>query len=447
MKDLTKGNPIRLLIRFAIPLLIGNLFQLFYSLADTRIVGETLGEDSLAAISATSPVNNLLIGFLCGLTNGFSLIVARHFGAKEEKELKRSVAGTITLGLVMALLVTILSVTFLRPLMQLLNTPANVFEEAYDYIRVILLGSTAAMLYNVCSGILRAIGDTVTPLLFLVFSSLVNIGLDYLFILKFHTGAEGAAYATVISQILSVLLCLIYIKLRYPLLHLKKSDFSFDSILISKLMGTGLSMGMMLSLVSIGTVALQGAINEFGSDTIVAHAAARKTTEFFMLPFSILGTALATYSSQNLGAKKPGRIKYGLRSCILITWVWCLFVILISYTLLPKIIQLITATEVQEIIDTAVRYQCFDTLFYFVPAVITLTRNTMQSIGDRITPLVSSFIELVGKVLIALFLAPRIGYWGIIVAEPIVWILMVIPLIVKIRSNPALKGVPASVEG
>ncbi len=445
MKDLTKGHPIRLIIQFSIPLLIGNLFQLFYSLADTRIVGETLGDASLAAVSATSPVNNLLIGFLCGLTNGFSLIVARHFGAKEEKELKRAVAGTVTLGLIMSLLVTILSVTFLRPLMELLNTPADVFKEAYDYIRVILLGSTAAMLYNVCSGILRAIGDTVTPLIFLIFSALTNIGLDYLFILQFHTNAEGAAYATVLSQILSVLLCLIYIRIRYPLLHLSRRDFSFDSILISKLMGTGLSMGMMLSLVSIGTVALQGAINDLGSDTIVAHAAARKTTELFMLPFSILGTAMATYSSQNLGAKQPGRIKYGLRSCILITWGWCLIVILVSYTILPTIIQLITATEKQAVIDTAVRYQRFDTLFYFVPAVITLTRNTMQSIGDRITPLVSSFIELAGKVLIALLLAPRIGYWGIIIAEPIVWILMVIPLIIKIRSNPLLKNVPCSI--
>lgn len=446
MKDLTKGNPTKLIIQFAVPLLIGNLFQLFYSLADTRIVGKTLGEASLAAISATSPVNNLLIGFLNGLTNGFAIIVARNFGAKDEKNLKRSVAGTLTLGLITAILMTVFSVMFLRPLMRILNTPADVFEEAYSYIRVILLGCINAMLYNVCSGVLRAMGDTVTPLIFLVISSLVNIGLDYLFILKFHTGAEGAAYATVISQILSVLLCFLYIWYRYPVLHLSGNDFSLDYPLISKLMGTGISMGLMLSMVSFGTLALQGAINKLGTNTIVAHAAARKVTDFFMLPFGIFGATMATYCGQNLGAGKPGRIKLGLRRVIEITWVWCLLVIAVSYTILPKIIQLITATEITEIIDTATLYQRFDTLFYFVPAMITLIRNAMQGIGDRITPLFSSFIELSGKVLIALFLTPKLGYWGIILAEPIVWILMVIPLLFKITTNPLLRGVKASAE-
>ena len=206
MKDLTKGNPTGLIIRFALPLFFGQLFQLFYSLADTRIVGETLGEVSLAAIHATSPVSNLLVGFLNGLTNGFAIIVARYFGAKDEKGLKRSVAGTLVLGILVALLMTIASALFLRPLMRVLNTPAEVFEEAYSYIRVIMLGCMAAMLYNVCAGVLRAIGDTLTPLMFLILSSLVNIGLDYLFILHFHTRAEGAAYATVLSQVLSLVL-------------------------------------------------------------------------------------------------------------------------------------------------------------------------------------------------------------------------------------------------
>ena len=446
MKDLTKGNPTRLIIRFALPLFFGQLFQLFYSLADTRIVGETLGEVSLAAINATSPVSNLLVGFLNGLTNGFAIIVARYFGAKDEKGMKRSVAGTLVLGILGALLMTIASALFLRPLMRVLNTPAEVFEEAYSYIRVIMLGCMAAMLYNVCAGVLRAIGDTLTPLMFLILSSLVNIGLDYLLILHFQTGAEGAAYATVLSQVLSVVLCFFYIKLKYPILHLKRTDFSLNSALVSKLVGSGISMGLMLSLVSFGTLALQGAINKLGTNIIVAHGAARKVTEFFMLPFGIFGTTMATYSSQNLGAGKAGRIKYGLRSVILITWVWCIGTIMISYTILPGIISLITATDIAEIIETATLYQRVDTLFYFVPALITLIRNAMQGIGDRITPLFSSSIELAGKVLIAFFLTPKIGYWGIILAEPIVWILMVIPLIVRILSNPLLKGVKPTAE-
>lgn len=441
MKDLTKGNPGKLMIQFAIPILIGNIFQLFYSLVDTRIVGSTLGTDALAAVGATSTINNLVIGFLIGLTNGFAILAARDFGAQRYIELRKVVANILKLGLIISFILTLLSVSFLEPLLMVLNMPEDLMMEGMAYIKVILLGMTASMLYNVCASVLRAIGDTVTPLLFLIGSTIMNIGLDYLFILGFKMGVEGAAYATVIAQSIAAMMCFIYIWKRYPMLHIKKEDFKHDCMLSRALLTSGLSMGMMQSLVSLGTVTLQSAINQLGTHIIVAHTGARKVTEIFMLPFSVLGMTMATYCSQNLGAGKIERIKKGLKQVLLVAWGWCLIVTLASYTIAPTLIQLVTATQLQEVIETATLYLRIDTLFYFVPAMISILRNALQGLGDHIMPIVSSSIELVGKVLVVLFLTPVLGYMGIILAEPIVWVLMVIPLIVRIYTLPVLKEI------
>lgn len=439
MKDLTKGNPGKLILQFAIPIFIGNIFQLFYSLVDTRIVGQTLGDEALAAVGATSTINNLIIGFLIGLTNGFAILVARDFGAQKWEQLRKDIGGSLKLGIGLSILLTVLSTYFLEPILKVLNMPEELMGNGIAYIRVILLGMTAAMLYNVCASVLRAIGDTVTPLLFLILSTIMNIVLDYLFILGFKTGVAGAAYATVISQSIAALMCLIYIWKRYPMLHLQREDFKRDVKLNKALLISGLSMGMMQSLVSLGTVALQGAINTLGTYTIVAHTGARKITEIFMLPFSVLGMTMATYCGQNLGAGEIGRIKKGLKQVILAAWIWCAVVVIMSYTMAPLLIRLVTATKVDEVIETASLYLRIDTLVYFVPAMISILRNALQGIGDHVTPIISSFIELVGKVLIALFLTPYLKYMGIILAEPIVWVLMVIPLIIKMYTTPLLK--------
>lgn len=439
MKDLTKGNPGKLIIQFAIPVFIGNIFQLFYSLADTRIVGSTLGDEALAAVGATSTINNLIIGFLIGLTNGFAILVARDFGAHKLEQLRKDIGGILKLGMAISLLLTVISVAFIEAILRLLNMPEALMVDGIAYIRIILLGMTAAMLYNVCASVLRAIGDTITPLIFLIFSTIMSIGLDYLFILGFNTGVAGAAYATVISQSVAAIMCLVYIWKRYPMLHLKRCDFTRDVQLEKSLLISGLSMGMMHSLVSLGTVALQGAINTLGTYTIVAHTGARKITEIFMLPFGVLGMTMATYCGQNLGAGEIGRIKKGLKQVILVAWIWCVLVLIASYTIAPILIRLVTATSSKEVIETASLYLRIDTLVYFVPAMISILRNTLQGIGDPVTPIVSSFIELVGKVLVVIFLTPHLKYMGIILAEPIVWVLMVIPLIIKIYTTPQLK--------
>lgn len=435
MKELTKGRPITLILQFAIPIMLGNIFQLFYSLADTRIVGSYLGETALAAVGATGSLNNLIIGFLLSMTNGFAIISARYFGAKNEIQLKKAVAATVELGILTALVFTALSVFFLPQILLLLNTPENLLPIAVRYFRVILCGMMASMLYNVCAGLLRAIGDTITPLIFLVISAFLNVGLDLLFVGGLHMNVEGAAYATVLSQMIAFVSCALYMWKRYPLLHFGKEDLRLTGSMVKELYTTGLSMGFMGSLVNFGSVSLQSAINTFGDTIIVAHTAARKISELFMLPFSVFGMTMATYCGQNKGAGRMDRVQKGLYQSILLVWGWCILVILAAYTIVPWMIQLVTATKESLIIETATKYLRINTPFYFICTVICLVRNCMQGIGDSVTPIISSFIELVGKVLVAFVLSKHLGYMAIMISEPLTWIFMVIPLLIMIRKE------------
>ena len=441
MKDLTKGKILPLLLGFAVPIAVGNIFQLFYSLADTRIVGSFLGEEALAAVGATSSLNNMIIGFLLGMTNGFAIIVARYFGAKDHDNLKRAVAATFILGIGMAFIFTIVSVSLLRFILVGLQTPKNLLDLSVEYFRIILFGMTGAMLYNVCAGLFRAIGDSLTPLLFLIASTFVNIGLDLLFVCVFHLGVAGAAWATILSQYGSFVCCFIYMRKRYDILLFGKKDCHLKRDMVKEMLSIGFSMGFMNSLINIGSVALQGAINSLqDTNYIVAHTAARKITEVFMLPFSVFGTTMATFCGQNLGAGKNDRIKKGLWRVIWITWAWCVGMIILAYTVAPVLVHLITDTTQVKVIATASLYLRMNTILYFIPAVICILRNAMQGIGDSITPVISSSLELLCKVLVAVFLTPYLGYWAIIWSEPISWVIMVIPLLIRIANNPVLKG-------
>ena len=440
MKDLTKGNPTRLMLSFALPVCLGNIFQLFYSLADARIVGSTLGNEALAAIGATTAITTLLIGFLQGLTNGFSIIVAQCFGAKQTDQLKKASAGTFLLSFITTILLTALALLFLNPLLHLLNVPQDLFDSASAYIRILLIGMLITMLYNALAGILRAVGDTVAPLLFLICASLLNIVLDLTFILVFHLGVRGAAYATILSQMVSVVLCFTYMWKRYPIFHLEKADFHLDSKMVKKLYSSGFSMALMMSLVFFGTLALQCTINTFGTDIIVAHTAARKVTEFNFLPISVMGITMSTFCSQNFGAGQFNRVKTGIRQSLLLCWLWVLVIIFLAYTCAPFFIYLVTGTKETTVTAPASLYLKVNSLFYFVSSGISILRNGLQAIGDHITPVFSSLIELVGKILIAFLLAPVLGYMGIIIAEPIIWCFMVIPLIVKfVRTSQAYR--------
>lgn len=431
-KTLTEGTPWKQILLFSIPIFWGNIFQLLYSLVDTKIVGSTLGTEALAAVGSVSTLHTLMTGFLNGLTLGFSLITAMCFGADNMKRLKKSFAMTIGLGVLTTTVLVVALMFVLQPLLHLLNVPEEQFAMSYAYISVLIVGLFATVLYNLCANTLRAIGDSLTPLLFLILATVSNIGLDYLFILEFHMGVQGAAYATVLAQLISVVLCFVRIFRKFPILHLQKSDFRPEKGLIVEMYKSGLSMGLMSCLVSIGTIMLQSAINTFGTTVIVAHTAARKVFEIMFLPVSVLGSAMATYCGQNYGAKRFDRIRQGIRASLLIAAIWSVAVFIICHTVEGALIRFVASTTDAEVIYWGSMYLKVDMSFIIVCGVIVILRNSMQGFGDRVIPVFSSCIELAGKIIFAFVFAPVFAYWGIIWAEPVVWIAMVIPLIVKV---------------
>lgn len=431
-KTLTEGTPWKQILLFSIPIFWGNVFQLLYSLVDTKIVGSTLGTEALAAVGSVSTLHTLMTGFLNGLTLGFSLITAMCFGAKNRKRLKKTFASAISLGVLTTLALVLMLMIFLHPVLNLLHVPQAQFEMAYAYISVLIVGLFATLFYNLCANTLRAIGDALTPLIFLIVATVSNIGLDYLFILGFQMGVQGAAYATVLAQLLSVVLCLIRIFRKFPILHIQKVDFRFDRELIVEMYKSGLSMGLMSCLVGIGTILLQSAINTLGTTVIVAHTAARKVFELVSLPNSVLGSTMATYCGQNYGARRFDRIRQGIRASLIIAAVWAVVVFLICHTIEGKLIQFVASTTNPDVIYWGSTYLKVDMSFIVICGVIVILRNSMQGFGDRVIPVFSSCIELAGKIIFAFVFAPMFAYWGIIWAEPLVWIAMVIPLIVKV---------------
>lgn len=435
---LTEGNPVKLIVLFAIPIFLGNLFQILYSLIDTKIVGSTLGETALASVGSVSTLYNLLTGFFNGLTLGFSVVTARFYGSGEEKTLKKNIAGAITLGFGTAVVLITLTAVFLKLILRLLQVPAEQFDMSYSYIVVLVWGMFITLAYNLCANTLRATGDSVTPLIYLVISSLVNVGLDYFFILNLHLGVAGAAYATVIAQFLSVVLCLIRIYRGFPILHVGRDDFQFDREQLWQLYQNGLSMGLMSSLVNFGTVVLQSGINQLGTSIIVAHTAARKVFEIWNLPISVMGSAMATYCGQNYGAGKYGRIREGIKGALGLGAVWAVAVFIMAHTISPYLIRFIASSDSPEIIYWGKTYLEYDMSFIILCVGIVVLRNSMQGFGDYKTPVFSSFIELMGKVVFTFTFVRFFGYWGIIWTEPVIWVLMVIPLIIQTWRNPVI---------
>ena len=425
---------------FALPIFLGNLLQLAYSLVDTRIVGSFLGEDALAAVGATTTLSNLIVGFLLGLCNGFAILTAQYFGAGDMDRVRKSLAEALKMGLAVAVLLTVVGLVFLQPILRFLNVPEELLGIAGEYIFVIIAGLVATLLYDVFSATLRAMGDTLMPLLILAFSVVLNIGGDFLFVVVWGTGVRGAAIATVLSQVASVIVCGIYMFKRYEVLRLSPEDFGqSEGQMLRNMASSGFSMGFMTSLVNIGTLTLQTSINKLGQDIIIAHTAARKISEIFMIMFSVFGQTMATYCGQNLGAGKTDRIRRGIWLAILYTCIWSVLTMIASYTIGARLVNLVTGSSNEIVVKNATDYLKFDTLFYFVTAVICVVRNAMQGLGERIVPLISSSLEMLGKIVIAATLVPLLGYTGIILAEPIVWFLMVIPLLIKIFRMPVLK--------
>ena len=432
---MTTGSPVRIIIKFTIPILLGNLLQLAYSVIDMRLVGTFLGDHALAAVGATSVMYTLFIGFFMGIANGFAVMTARHFGGKNMEKVHISFVSSIVMGAGLAVSISVLCLLFLGPIMRLLNVPDSIFAESAGYIRIIIAGLLITMLYDILIASARAIGDSVTPLLTLFLSVGLNIAGDVLLLGVLHTGVWGAALATVAAQLITAVVCGVYILRRYDFYRYRSGDLQLlERPMMVTMMKTGLSMALMSCLISIGSFVLQTAINGLGNSYIVAQSAARRITEILMSVFVAIGHTMATYCSQNLGADRWDRIHEGMKAGYWITCLWCVLVLVIVYTLAPTLICMITGSSDLVMIHAATQYLRIDSILYVLVAVIFVQRNSMQGIGDTVTPLISSGIEMAGKIILAFTLVPALGYFGVILVEPIVWIVMIIPLILKVRT-------------
>lgn len=433
IQDMTTGNPTRLILWFALPLFIGNLFQQFYNIVDTLIVGRTLGVHSLAAVGSTGPVAFLVLGFVVGITSGFAVVTAQRFGAQDENGVRKSFTHTMILCVLLTIFLTLISATTTRPLLELMNTPDNIINQAYEYLVVIYLGIGTIIFYNAVSNIIRALGDSKTPLVFLVIASLLNIVLDLIFIIKLKMGVAGAAWATTISQGISALLCLTFMFIKFPVLRLKKSDWKFDIHFAWEHLRIGFPMGFQMSILIIGILALQIVLNSFGAETIAAFTAAAKVDQVAIQTFLALGVAMATYTAQNYGAGKINRIRIGAHKGMMINIVLTVITAIAIYTGGKQMVGLFITGDEPEIIRQAQLYLNIIIVFYFALATLILYRNILQGMGSAKIPLISGTLELIMRGSAAFILGHYFGYFGVCFATPCAWVTAAIWLTIGYR--------------
>ncbi|MBQ5698523.1 MAG: MATE family efflux transporter [Lachnospiraceae bacterium] len=438
--DFLHGPIVKSLVLFAIPMLISSLFQQLYNMVDTMIIGHYLGDDSLAAMGACSSIYSLIVGFALGIGSGMSIVNARSYGAGDLDKLKRSVASSICIGLCVAAVATVFGGLLLRPILELLHTPENIIEEAYLYVSTIVSGVAITMTYNLCSGMLRAIGNSFMPLVFLIVSSILNVFLDLVMIVQFSMGVRGAALATVMSQAVSAVLCAAYIVKKTPMLVPKKEHFHFDADLWKELFAQGISMALMGSIVSIGTVILQYAINGFGSLTIVAHMAARKIYSLFCLAINVTSMAVSTFVSQNKGAGNRERIVKVMKYAYIYDVLAAGVITVALWAFGEQMVIWLTGTKDPIVLENAVLYLRLIGPFLAILGMLLQTRSALQGIGEKLLPIMSSVIEMVGKILFAVFIIPKMGYFAVIICEPIIWCVMVAELLWAFWRNGFVRG-------
>ena len=428
--DMTKGNPMKIILLFSIPVLMGNLFQQFYNMVDTIIVGQYLGSDALAAVGSTGCLMFLVLGFANGIAQGFGVMVSHAFGAKNEKLLKHYVALAIMLTVIVSTILTIPTVLASKQFLIWMNTPDNILDMADAYIKVIFAGIFCTMSYNVASGLLRSIGDSKTPLYFLIFSSVLNIILDIFFIVVVKTGTAGAAYATVISQGISALLCFIVMFRKYDILRTKKDDYYMDLNGVSHMLCIGIQMALNYSITAIGTMIFQASVNVFGSQVVAAFTAASKVNNIATQTMPTLGTAAATYCGQNLGAGKYERIFKGMKACFWICIGCALSAAAINCFVGPHMIGWLIKSPTATDIDYAMRYLYIASVFMLPLAWIFAYRNGLQGLNRGMVPMLSGIMELAARAIAIAILVKPFGYTGVCYADPAAWVSTGILLIV-----------------
>lgn len=430
MKELTKGFPAKVIILFAIPLMIGNIAQQLYSITDSKIVSLYVNSRSLGAVGATAVISNLLIGFLNGLTQGFAIVVARCFGSKDIKNLRRNITGIFILTGIFALVFTVVGVLSVKPLLLLLGTPTDIIDDATSYLRIILLGIIFSALYNMSANILRAVGDSKRPLYCLFLSIVINIGLDLLFIRTFKQGINGAAYATVIAQCICAFACLGILLIKTKEIVPSKNEWNLKGEEYRELITFGLAMGFMGCLVNIGTVILQAGINGLGTIIVTAHTAARRVLDILMVMVYTIGFSMTTFVSQNYGAGRIDRIKQGVIHACIMTSVITTIIIVWTYIFGKDVVCWIASSTDPDIMKNGEMYLKIGVIFFYALGPLFIFRCSLQGMGAKSVPLITSGMELAIKIASVTFLVPMLGYFGVALTEPISWVAMMLVLLV-----------------
>lgn len=429
-KDMTTGGPAKLIIAFALPIFIGNLFQQFYNIVDTMIVGRFVGVNALAAVGSTGSVMFCVQGLAMGLTTGFGVVLSQAFGARDEKSLRHYVCMSNYLTLIVSVTATVLLLGINRLILRIMNTPAEIFDGASTYLSIIYAGYLPMMAYNQLSAILRALGDSRTPLYFLILSSALNVILDLVFVICFQMGVAGVAYATVISQIISASLCFLVMMRKYPYVMKAQGEekrFSFASA--GKLMGMGIPMALQFSITALGTMMVQSTLNLLGETAIAAYTAAQKLQNLVAQPYIALGTAMATYCGQNAGAGDFGRIRDGFKKCLLILLVTVLLTIVFARAFSGFGALLFVDSSQTEVITLAEQYFRIASWFYPFLACIFLFRNALQGIGYGLDAMMGGIFELFARGTVVKIIGTAFGYAGICFCDPAAWVAALVPLI------------------
>ena len=434
--DLLHGPILKSMLTFAIPLLFSGIFQQLYNTMDTVIIGHTLGDEALAAMGAAAAIYDLLIGFALGIGSGLAIVTARSFGSGDGEQLKRSVAASVLIGICITTVMTVAARFILYPFLKILNTPVEIIDQAYAYISTITLFIGVMFAYNLCAGLLRAIGNSVMPLVFLILSSVLNIVLDLFFITQMGMGVQGAATATVIAQGVSVIACLIYIVKKADILIPQRKHFVWDKELYSEMLAQGFSMAIMSSIVHAGSAILQSGINSLGYLVIAGHVAARKLFSFLMMPYMAISQTVSTFVAQNYGAGQMGRIRRAVKQAYLCGAVLTAGITLITIPLASLMVRLLSGSSERIVIENGALYLQVVAPCLMILALLNPSRFALQSIGNKILPIVSSVIELIGKYLFVLLLIPRFQYMAVIFCEPVIWFFMDLELLPAFWRNP-----------
>lgn len=421
-KDMTTGSPMKLILQFCIPLFFGMLFQQFYNMMDTIIVGKFLGVHALASVGATGSINFMVIGFCMGVCNGFAIPVAQQFGAKDYHALRKYVANSVWLSTAFAGVMTVAVCLLCRQILGWMHTPQDIMEGSYAYIFVIFMGIPAIYLYNLLSGIIRSLGDSKSPLVFLVMSSVLNIALDLVLILAFHMGVAGAAWATVISQAVSGIVCLVYMIKRFEILRISREEWRLDSKYVAVLCNMGIPMGLQYSITAIGSVILQAAVNSLGSLAVAAVSTSTKISMFFCCPFDAMGSTMATYAGQNVGAGKLKRVSEGVKSTCVMGLVYAVFACGVLVLFGSRIALLFLDSSETGILQNVQMLLTVNSAFFFPLALVNIVRFTIQGLGFSRFAILAGVCEMVARSIVGLGLVPVFGYLAICFASPVAWI-------------------------